>query len=57
MTMEKDVKKLIEGYEKYTRSDLRVQKNPGAPVKNLSKNDLEEKYNINKYISFMVKLM
>ena len=28
MTMEKDVKNLIEGYEKFTVSDLRIQKTP-----------------------------
>ena len=57
MTMYKDVKKLIEGYKKYTGSDLKVQKNPGAPGMNLSKSDLEEPDNINKYRSFVGELM
>ena len=49
MTTEKDTKKLIEGYENYTGSNLRVQKIPGAPGTTLSKSDLEESDNINKY--------
>ena len=49
MTMEKDVKKLIEGYKNYTGSDLGVQKLPGALCTTLSKSDLEEPDNINKY--------
>ena len=36
-TMEKDVKKLVEGYEKYAGSNLRIQKTHGAPGTNLSK--------------------
>ena len=40
MTMEKDVKKLVEGYEKYTGSDLKVKKSLGAPGTTLSKSDL-----------------
>ena len=39
--MDKDVNKLVEGYEKYTGSDLNVQKTPRAPGTNLSKIDLE----------------
>ena len=31
MTMEKDMKKLVEGYKNYTGSVLRAQKTPGAP--------------------------
>ena len=37
--MEKDVKKLVEGYEKYTGSDVKVQKTPGDPGTILSKRD------------------
>ena len=55
--MEKDVKKLVEGYKKYTGNDFKVQKFPGAPGTTLSKTDLEEPYNINKYLSFVGKLM
>ena len=55
--MEKDVNNPIEGYNKYTGSDLRVQKTPGAPGMTLSKSELEEPDNINKYISFMGQLM
>ena len=57
MTMEKDVKKLTEGYKKYMGSDLRVQKTPGALGMTQSKSDLEDPDNINKYRSFMGKLM
>ena len=57
MTMEKDVKKLVEGNENYTGSDLRVQKTPGAPDMTLNKSDLEEPDNINKYRSFVGQLM
>ena len=57
MTMEKDAKKLVEGYGKYTGSDLRVQKNPGYPGTTLSKSYLEEPDNIDNYRSFMGQLM
>ena len=57
MTMEKDVKNLIEGYEKFTVSDLRIQKTPWSLCKSLGKNDLEEPDNINMYRSFVVQLM
>ena len=38
--VEKDVKKLVEGYKNYMGSDLRVQKNPRAQGRTLSKSDL-----------------
>ena len=37
MTIDKDVKKLVEIYNKYTGSKLMVQKTPGAPGMTLSK--------------------
>ena len=40
MTTETDEKKLLEGYEKYTSSDVKGQKNPYAPGTNLSNSDL-----------------
>ena len=49
MTMEKDLKKLVEGYEEYTGSYLRVQKTPGTLGMTISKSHLEEPDNINKY--------
>ena len=55
MTMEKDAKKLVEVYKNYMVSDLRVQKTPGSPGTTLSKSDLEEPVNKNKYISFLGK--
>ena len=57
MTMDKEVSKLAEGYEKYTGSDLKVPKNPGPPGTTLSKSDLEEPDNINMYRSFVGQLM
>ena len=57
MTMEKDVKKFVEGYENYTGSDVKVQKNPGDLGTTLSKSDLEEPYNIDRYRSFVGQLM
>ena len=50
MTMEKDVKKLVEGYKKYTGSCVKVQKTPCAPGTTLSKSDLEEPQDIDKYM-------
>ena len=57
MTMEKDVKNIVEGYKKYTGSDLRVQKTPGSMGKTQRIIDLEEPDNINKYRSFVGQLM
>ena len=57
MTMEKDVKKLVEGYDKYTGSDVKVQKNPGGPGTTLSKSELEEPHNIDDYMSSVGQLM
>ena len=49
MTMEKDGTNLIEGHKTYTRSDLKMQKNPWASGTTLKKSDLEEIYNIDEY--------
>ena len=57
MIMEKDIKKLVEGYEKYNGNDVKFQKNPGDPGTTLSKIDLEEPYNIDKYRSFVGQIM
>ena len=40
ITMEKDLKKIVEGYENYTGNDVKVQKTPGVPGTTLSKSDL-----------------
>ena len=53
----KYVKKLVDVYKKYTGSDLKVQKTPEAPGTTLSKSELEEPDNINKYRSFVGHLM
>ena len=55
--MEKDIKKLVEGYKKYTGSNIKVYKTPGAPSTTISKSDLEETQDIDKYRSFVVQLM
>ena len=51
--MEKYMKNIVEGYENYTGSELRVQKTPGAPGTNISKSDLEQPDNINNHRSFV----
>ena len=48
---------MVEGYEKYTGSDVKVKKIPGAIGTTLSKSDLEEPYNIDKHISFVEQLI
>ena len=57
MTMDKDVKKLVEGCKNYAGSDVKVQKTPGALGTTLININLEETYNIDKYISFVGQLM
>ena len=42
MTTKEDARKLVEGYEKHTRSYVTVQENPGAPGTTISKSYLEE---------------
>ena len=37
MTTEKEIKKLLEGYENYTGSDVKIQKTPGDPGTTLRK--------------------
>ena len=54
---EKDIKKLVEGYRKYTGSDVKAQKTPGYPGTTISKSNLEEPYNMDKYRSFVGQLM
>ena len=53
--MYKDINKLVEGYEKCTGSDVKIQKTPGAPGTTLIEGDLEEPYNIDKYRPFVVQ--
>ena len=57
MTMEKEAKKLVEGYNKYTGSDVKVQKTTGAHGKTISKSDSDEPHNIDTYISLVGQLM
>ena len=46
---EKYAKKIVESHEKYTGSDFKVQKTPGALGTTLIKSDLEEPDNVDKY--------
>ena len=55
--MDEDTKKLVEGYDNYNGSSVKLQKHSGSSGTTLSKSDLEEPYNIDKYISFTVQLM
>ena len=49
MTMEKDVKNLVEGYENNNEGDIKVQKTLGAPDMNTGKSDLADPQDINNY--------
>ena len=49
MTMEKGVKKLVEGYDKNTGGEVKLQKTPGAPGTTPKKSDLEEPQDTNNY--------
>ena len=55
--MEKDVKILVDGYDKFTRIEVTVQKTPGNPGTNLSKIELKYPTEIEKYGSFAGKIM
>ena len=57
MTMEKDVKQLVEGYEKFIVSVVKIKKTLGAPGTTLSNSDLEEPKGIYKHRSFVGRLM
>ena len=50
--MEKDVKKLVEAYEKFICGDAKIQKAIGAPGTTLSKSELEKQKFIDMYRSF-----
>ena len=56
-TTEKDVKKLVEGYEKNTWGEVKVQKTPGTPGTTPSKSELEEPQDISNYRWLMGQLM
>ena len=57
MTMEKDVNKLVEWYENFTGSEDKFQKTPGSPSTTISKIELEELKDIDKYRSLVRQLM
>ena len=49
MAMEKDAKKLFNGYEKFTGKDVKVQETPVSPGNDFSKRKLEEPTDKDKY--------
>ena len=57
MTTNKDVNKLVEGHDKYTRSGVKVHKTTGDSGKTLRKISLETPYNIEKHRSLFGQLM
>ena len=56
MTIEKGVKKLVYGYEKFTGRNFIVGKTPGDPGKTLCKRKLEETTDMYSYRLFMGKV-
>ena len=57
VTMEKNIKKLVDGYKKFTGVDVKVQKTPGTPGTSLCNSELEYPTYIDKYRSFVVQIM
>ena len=55
--MEEDINILVDGYEKFTESELKVQKTTGDPIMTLSKIKLKYYTDIYKYRLFMVQIM
>ena len=55
--MEKNIKKLVDGYKKFTGFDVKVQKTPGTPGTSLCNSELEYPTYIDKYRSFVVQIM
>ena len=49
MNMEKDVKKLVDGYDNFTGRYIKVQKTPVATIMTISKSETEETKDIDKY--------
>ena len=57
ITMKKDVKKLVDGYNKYTGRGVKVQKTPGSTGMTLCKIKLKEPTDIENYRSFVGQIM
>ena len=53
ITVESDVKKLAESYEKHTGSGVKVKKTPDNPGTTRIMSDLKEPQDIDNYMSFM----
>ena len=54
--MEKDVRKLVDGYKKFTGSDVKVHKTPVSTVTTLCKSEIKETTYIYKYRSIVVQI-
>ena len=55
--MDKYVKKLVDVYEQFYGSDIRVHKTPDVTGSNLSKRKLKDPTDIDKYRSFIGQIM
>ena len=53
----KDIKQLVDGYEKFIGSGVKFQKTPGATGTTLSNSEIEEPKFIDKYRSLVRQLM
>ena len=53
MTMDKDIKILVDGYKKFTGSDFKVQETPGDPGTTICNRKIKDPADIDKYRSFM----
>ena len=57
ITTEKDINILVDGYKKFTGSDVKVKKIPSDPGTNLSKSKLKDPIKIYKYRPFLGHIM
>ena len=57
VAMEKNIKKLVDGYKKFTGVDVKVQKTPGTPGTSLCNSELEYPTYIDKYRSLLDQIM
>ena len=48
---------MVEGYKRFIGRDVKVQKTPDSPGTDLSKSELEEPKDVDKYKNFVEKLM
>ena len=55
--MEKNIRKILDGYNNFIESNLEVQKTPGYPGTILSSRKLKYPTDIDKYMSFVVQII